>query len=67
VSRELRRNLRPHDAGVYDGDLAQARAQERARRDRAGRLATDGELRRLVQDKLELESGARSRSPPGCG
>jgi IS30 family transposase len=55
VSRELRRNLRPHDAGVHDGDLAHARAQERARRDRAGRLATDGELRQLVQDKLELE------------
>jgi transposase, IS30 family len=55
VSRELRRNLRPHDAGVYDGDLAHARARERARRNRAGRLANDKQLRDLVQDKLELE------------
>lgn len=55
VSRELHRNVRPHDGGVYDADLAHARAQERARRDRAGRLATDQELRQVVQDKLELE------------
>jgi IS30 family transposase len=55
VSRELRRNLRPHDGGVYDGDLAHARARERARRDRAGRLATDPELRQVVQARLELE------------
>jgi transposase, IS30 family len=65
VSRELRRNVRPHDAGVYDGDLAHARSRERARRNRAGRLAADPELRQVVQDKLEW-SGARSRSPPGC-
>ena len=26
ISRELRRNLRPHDPGLYDGDLAHARA-----------------------------------------
>jgi IS30 family transposase len=55
VSRELRRNVRPHDVGVYDGDLAHARARERARRNRAGRLATDEQLRQVVQDKLELE------------
>jgi transposase, IS30 family len=55
VSRELRRNVRPHDAGVYDGDLAHARARERARRNRAGRLARDEQLRQVVQDKLELE------------
>jgi IS30 family transposase len=55
ISRELRRNVLPHDGGVYDGDLAHARARERARRDRTGRLAVDGELRRVVQDKLELE------------
>ena len=55
VRRELRRNVRPHDPGVYDGDLAHARARERARRNRAGRLAVDGELRQVVQDKLELE------------
>jgi transposase, IS30 family len=55
VSRELRRNLLPHDGGVYDGDLAHARARERARRGRTGRLAVDQELRQVVQDKLELE------------
>lgn len=32
VSRELRRNRSPHDRGGYDGDLAAARARERARR-----------------------------------
>jgi IS30 family transposase len=55
VSRELRRNVLPHDGGVYDSDLAHARARERARRGRTGRLATDPELRKVVQDKLELE------------
>jgi IS30 family transposase len=31
--REIaRRNLRPHDQHVYDGDLAHARARQRARR-----------------------------------
>lgn len=55
ISRELRRNLRPHDGGVYDGDLAHARARERAGRQRPGRLAVDAELRALVQDKLGLE------------
>jgi DNA invertase Pin-like site-specific DNA recombinase len=55
ISRELRRNLLPHDGGVYDGDLAHARARERARRGRTGRLAVDQELRQVVQDKLELE------------
>ena len=55
VSREARRNMRPHDGGVYDGDLAHARARERARRTRPARLAVDTELRELVQAKLELE------------
>jgi transposase, IS30 family len=55
VSRELRRNLRPHDRGSYDGDLAHARARERARRPRRGRLLADAELRAEVQAKLELE------------
>jgi IS30 family transposase len=53
VSRELRRNVRPHDAGVYDGDLVHARARERARRNRAGHLASDEQQRQVVQDKLE--------------
>ena len=55
ISRELRRNLSPHDGGVYDCDLAHARAQERAGRHRRTRLAIDEHLRAVVQDKLELE------------
>lgn len=54
ISRELRRNTAPHDY-CYDGDLAHARARERLRRPRRGRLLTDCELRALVQAKLELE------------
>ncbi|MFI7449663.1 helix-turn-helix domain-containing protein [Nonomuraea sp. NPDC049714] len=34
ISRELRRNTLPHDRGAYDGDLAHARARQRARRPR---------------------------------
>jgi len=55
ISRELRRNLRPHDREIYDGDLAHARARQRAGRCRVSRLTVDGELRSVVQDKLELE------------
>jgi IS30 family transposase len=55
MSRELRRNLRPHDRDVYDGDMAHARSRHRAQRPRVGRLALDPELRALVQGKLELE------------
>ncbi|WP_230393842.1 IS30 family transposase [Plantactinospora alkalitolerans] len=54
ISRELRRNTRPHDV-AYDGDLAHSRARERARRPRPGRLLGDAELRAVVQAKLELE------------
>jgi IS30 family transposase len=54
ISRELRRNRAKHDRG-YDGDLAHARARERARRPRHSRLRADPELRALVQAKLELE------------
>jgi transposase, IS30 family len=55
VSRELRRNLRPHDQHGYDGDLAHARARQRGKRERRARLAQDQELRQVVQAKLELE------------
>jgi IS30 family transposase len=55
VSRELRRNLRPHDRGVYDGDLAHARARGRTRRPRRPLLSREPELRQFVQDKLEEE------------
>lgn len=54
ISRELRRNARPHDV-AYDGDLAHSRARERARRPRQGRLLADADLRAAVQAKLELE------------
>jgi IS30 family transposase len=54
ISRELRRNTAAHDHS-YDGDLAHARARERLRRPRRGRLLVDDELRALVQAKLGLE------------
>jgi IS30 family transposase len=54
VSRELHRNRAGHDR-AYDGDLAHARARQRARRPRSGRLLADAELRAQVQAKLELE------------
>lgn len=53
VSRELRRNMKPHDKKVYDADLAHARARDKARRERAGVLVRDAELRDMVQAKLE--------------
>ncbi len=55
VSRELVRNRAPHDRGGYDGDLAHARARERARRPKPARLATDTALRSVVSRKLDLE------------
>jgi IS30 family transposase len=53
VSRELRRNLRTHDRGCYDGDLAHARARQRARRLRDARLGRDDALRAVVLARLE--------------
>jgi transposase, IS30 family len=53
VSRELRRHLKPHDKGMYDADLAHARARDNARRQRAGTLVVDPELRDVVKAKLE--------------
>ncbi len=55
VSRELVRNLAPYDRGVYDGDLAHARARSRARRSRPGKLKLDAELRELVADHLVMD------------
>jgi IS30 family transposase len=55
VSRELRRNMRAHDRGIYDSDLAHARARERTRRPRRARLIEDPALRAVVQAGLELE------------
>ena len=55
VSRELRRNISRHDRGTYDGDLAHARARQRARRPRRPVLAREAELCEVVQAKLLLE------------
>jgi transposase, IS30 family len=55
VSRELNRNMRRHDGGVYDAVLAHARSRAAARRQRSGRLAQDAELRAAVQGQLELD------------
>ena len=55
ISRELRRNLRPHDRDCYDGDLAHSRTRERARRVRSGVLVQDAELQDHVRAKLELD------------
>ncbi|GAA3164995.1 IS30 family transposase [Blastococcus jejuensis] len=55
ISRELCRHLRPHDRGVYDGDLARARARERSRRPGRPLLSRDPELRQIVQALLEEE------------
>jgi transposase len=54
ISRELRRNTARHDRG-YDATLAHARARARGARPGRSRLATDAELRAVVQGKLELE------------
>jgi IS30 family transposase len=55
ISRELRRNRAAHDRGGYDGELAHARARERARRPKAAKLASDHALRAVVAAQLELE------------
>lgn len=55
ISRELRRDRSARDRGGYDGDLAHARARERARRPKVAKLATDPELRAVVASLLELE------------
>ncbi len=55
ISRELRRNRAAYDRGGYDGDLAHARARERARRPKPARLASDVELKAAVSEKLDLE------------
>ena len=44
-----------HDGGRYDGDLAHARARQRARRPRRNRLSQDDGLRAVVQSLLEQE------------
>ncbi|MGW6909686.1 IS30 family transposase [Streptomyces sp. NPDC054940] len=55
VSREFRRNSRPHDYGRYDADLAHHRCRERAGRPRRAKLATDPDLKAEVHSKLDSE------------
>lgn len=55
VSRELRRNIAPHDRGHYDAPLAHSRARARGARPGRARLAADADLRAVVQAKLEVE------------
>jgi IS30 family transposase len=55
ISRDLRRHLRPHARGIYDGDLAHARARERLRRPRRPLLSREPEQRKIVQDMLKQE------------
>jgi ParB-like chromosome segregation protein Spo0J len=59
ISRELRRHLRPYDRGIYDGDLAHARAREGLRRPRRALLSREPELRQIVQDMLKQEWSPR--------
>jgi hypothetical protein len=66
IGRELRRITLRHDAGGYDGDLAHARARQRAHRRREGRLATDADLRAVVQEKLECNRARRHRQHTCC-
>ncbi|WP_296367026.1 IS30 family transposase [Pseudonocardia sp.] len=54
ISRELRRNTARHDR-CYDGDLAHARARQRARRPRRSRIGRDPRLREIVRKLLEDE------------
>ncbi|MGW4824214.1 transposase [Streptomyces sp. NPDC004227] len=63
VSRELRRNSRPHDNGVYDADLAHHRCRERAGRPRRAELAVDPELRAEVQAKLDQTASSDQSAP----
>ncbi len=55
VSRELKRNDRPYDRGLYHALLAHTRAQEKACRVKIPILARDPEFRDLVQEKLQLK------------
>lgn len=59
ISREFRRNTLSHDRGVYDGDLAHARARQLARRPRQGRLLAGAQLRVEVQAELEPRADHR--------
>jgi IS30 family transposase len=55
VSRELRRNLLVHDRNRYDGELAHARARQRARRTRPTVIGLDEALREVIAAKLRSD------------
>lgn len=55
VSRELRRNLLVHDKNRYDGELAHARARQRARRTRPTVIGLDEALRQVITAKLKAD------------
>ena len=64
ISRELNRNTLAHDRGVYDGDLAHARARQRTHLPRHGRLISDQQLRRSAgQAGAGVEPGADRCAP----
>jgi transposase, IS30 family len=58
--------MKPYDKNVYDADLAHARARDKARRERAGALVRDPELRDLVRAKLE-DTWSPQQIAPGYG
>ncbi len=60
ISRELRRNASGGQPSRYRASVAQAEADKRARRPRAGKLLEHPPLREDVQDKL---GGPQHRSP----
>ncbi len=64
VSRELRRNVRPHDC-CYDADLAHARTRERTRR--PGTAGSSSTSSFVTRSSASLNwSGAQSRSRSTC-
>jgi hypothetical protein len=65
VSRKLRRHLRPHDRGIYDGDLAHARPRERSRRPDARCWPASRSCRGSCRTSSR-RSGVRRRSRRTC-
>ena len=62
ISRELRRNAATPGGNLdYRATTAQWHAERRARRPKPAKLATNGELRQYVQDRL----GGRIQTPDG--
>jgi IS30 family transposase len=69
VSRELRRNASTRTYRLhYKASIAQWHAERRARRPKAAKLATNGQLREYVQDRLSglirTPDGTKEFGPP---